>query len=66
MSALNSKIASFAAQVTIAAQKKSDVRVGFEAARTPQVRERIERYNAEVTEAYAVQLLSSLDDQLKI
>jgi hypothetical protein len=66
MSALNSKTASFFSKLSVAAQKKPDFIVGWEAGRSEPVRQRIEQYNSEVTQAYAIKLLGELDDQLKI
>jgi hypothetical protein len=57
---LASRSAALGARIGIATQKLPDLIVGFQASRSPQVRARIEAYNASAVDAYANHLLAGL------
>ena len=56
----NSRMAAVASQLSIAAQKKSDFRIGWEAARTPLISDAIKQFNNNAVDAYALKLANDL------
>lgn len=56
----NSRMAAVAAQLSIAVQKKSDFRIGWEAAKHPVIANGIKQFNESAVDAYAAKLATDL------